>query len=146
MTDLELAQLRRAPYRAFFHQRDLGRLAEAPGLTISAALETIRCLEADGSTPLAGYATGATARIRIVLFDLEFALELLDQYSAAGDLLAVASRHPLRLEPVSSGKTIIFPAAVMLPELNCRTDDTATYRAEIAFRADPVNGRLFQLE
>ncbi len=141
----ELDQLKRHPYRVSFGGRDLGLLAELPEIRIGHRCREWRLYDNDGGDEPATEVVDTSALVSVASCDIATALELISPFAVGDDVLAAERTRELVLSPPgqSGEKTLRFPRAVLLPELEYspRPDN---HRAKITFRALPDdNGTLF---
>ena len=128
-----------------FGSRDLGILAEIPEIRIAHRCRDWRLYDDDGGDEAASEVVETSARIAFSCCDIATALELVSAFAVGDDVLAPGKAHALVLSPPpeSGEKTLRFPNAALLPELEYlpRRDN---HRAKLTFRARPDdNGTLF---
>ena len=141
----DLSKLKRHPYRVSFGGRDLGILAEIPEIRISHRCRDWRLYDRDGGDEAASEVVETGATVTVASCDIATALELISSFAVGDDVLAPNKARALVLAPpeASGEKTLSFPTAALLPELEYlpRRDD---HRAKLTFRARPDgNGTLF---
>ena len=141
----DLEKLKRHPYRVSFGDRDLGILAEIPEIRITHRCRDWRIYDRGGGDEAASEIVDTAAAVTVCCCDIATALELVSAFSVGDDVLDESRARELVLAPPagSGEKTLRFPRAVLLPELEYspRRDD---HRTKITFRARPDgNGTLF---
>ena len=141
----ELSKLKRHPYRVGFGSRDLGILAGVPEIRIVHRCRDWRLYDRDGGDEAASEIVDSAATVSIESCDIATALELISPFAVGDDVLAAGRARELVLSPPagSGEKTLRFPRAVLLPELeyNPKSD---RHRAKLTFRACPDDhGTLF---
>ena len=133
------------PYRVSFGGRSLGILAEIPEIRIMHRRRDWRVCDREGGDEAASEIVDSAAEVAVTSCDVATALELVSAFATGDDVLASERAAELVLSPPegSGEKTLTFPRAALLPELEYspRRD---RHRANLAFRARPDdNGRLF---
>ena len=141
----DLSKLKRHPYRVSFGSRDLGILAEIPEIRIAHRCRDWRLYDDAGGDEAASEVVETNATVTVASCDIATALELVSAFAVGDDVLAAGKAHALVLMPPeqSGEKTLCFPNAVLLPELEYqpRRDN---HRAKLTFRARPDDhGTLF---
>ena len=141
----DLSKLKRHPYRVAFGSRDLGILAELPAIRITHRRMDWRLYDRAGGDEAASEVVDTSAEITVASCDIAAALELVAAFAVGDDVLAAGRARDLVLSPPeqSGEKTLRFPRAVLLPELEYAPGPN-NHRAKITFRALPDdNGTLF---
>ena len=133
------------PYRVSFGGRDLGILAEIPEIRVAHRCHDWRVCDRDGGDEAASEIIESSATVAIASCDIATALELVSDFAVGDDVLAAERARELVLAPPeqSGEKTLTFPRAALLPELEYspRRDN---HRAKLVFRARPDgSGKLF---
>lgn len=141
----DLSKLKRHPYRVAFGSRDLGLLAELPAISITHRRRDWRLYDLDGGDEAASEIVETSALVTVASCDIAAALELVSSFAIGDDILAATRSRELVLSPPeqSGEKTLTFPRAVLLPELEY-TPKSDNHRAKLTFRAIPDDrGTLF---
>ena len=141
----ELNQVKRHPYRVAFGSRDLGILAEMPEIRIVHRRHDWRLYDREGGDEAASEIVETSATVTFASCDIATALELVASFAVGDDVLDTGRARELRLSPPaeSGEKTLSFPRAVLLPELEY-TPKSDRHRAKLTFRARPDdNGTLY---
>ena len=135
---------------ATYHQTLLSPLAGAPEIAVTGGRLASRLRDENGSAgrELCFY-TAAEAKITLRSRSIDTALELLSGFVVGEDLCAAARRHELVFAPGELGsghRSLVFPAACLLPEFLYLPHAERDHEIELTFLAFPdANGRIFLL-
>ena len=143
--------LRRGACTAFYNRIMLSPLAGAPEIAATGERLTSRLRDGgENAGKEVCFYTAAEAKITLRSRSIDAALALLADFTVGEDLCAAARRHPLIFSPLDDdgpGRSLVFPAACLLPEFSYLPRAERDHEIKLVFLAFPDGaGRLFTLE
>lgn len=146
----DLSVLKRHAFLVSYGEIALGPLASAPGFEPETAFYNCLIYQA-GQVVESSFLEKNEVRIRLDVKDTAGALALLKTFRTGQDLLAAGRRVPLFFTPVrqdgDDAQTLVFPAAVLLPDFHYMQSAKTDHCVQLHFRClpDPESGNLFFL-
>ncbi len=140
----EMQSVKRHPYSVNFGETDLGPLSGTPGIRVESVRHEGRVYDRSRKETPVAVIVEETATITLGTYNIATALELIASFSPGDDALAAERCRRLVFTPVSgsSEKSLIFPRACLLPELEY-APGAGNHEAVLTFRALPdAEGRL----
>ena len=142
----DLNKFKRHPYSVSFGGTGLGPLTEEPAIRISRPRFAARSYGDDGSETESAVITKSEATLTVRLADAEAALALVSGFAVGDDVLAPSRGGALVFAPPegSGERTLTFPNAFPLPDLDHAKDGSGYHSAKLSFIARPdASGVLF---
>ena len=142
----DLEKFKRHPYSVSFGGVGLGPLTDEPAISISRKRLAARNYGDDGSEKDSEVITKSEATLTVRTADVEAALALVSGFSVGDDVLDAARGGALAFVPPegSGERTLTFPNAFPLPDLDYVKNNSGYHSAKLSFIARPdASGLLF---
>lgn len=150
MKDTALAFIKKYPYAVSFGEINFGPLAEQPRIEIENRLKESHIWENHGIDAVYQQLEENQAEIVIRTKNIETCLTLISQFRRSMHINAPDKRKELRFTPITENeneKELIFPVAILLPDMEYVPTYGGDHLITLYFRAYPDNsGILFRYE
>ncbi len=150
MNHADLTCIKQYPYSVSFGEINLGPIAEPPRIEIENRINESQIWENHGIDASYQQLEENQARIFIRTKNIETALTLAAQFRRSMHINAPDKRKELRFTPITENeneKQLIFPVAILLPDLEYEPTFGGDHLITLHFRAYPDNNDvLFTFE
>lgn len=144
----ETENIKRHTFIASFGDRVIAPLAAAPRIETQRKTVESVIYENGGAEAVAAHLVRDDAIITLETKDINTALELMSDFTLGENIMAPQRRKALSFTPLAEGeKTLVFPAAYLLPEASYTPTMGNDHVAKLVFKAvaSDDDKKLFQL-